>query len=140
VSIAVDAPVAPDTALFRRLSMGLDIVRDEDRDCLRLSSAAFKTKNQRLSVVIEDTLLDEGRKALNSLDNYPDDYLVSITAATAVERDREIERTPEANEKAHAEIVGKVTNGDARKLCREAQWLKAPPGLCPEEEAKIVPS
>lgn len=139
MSIAADAPVAPETALFRRVSPAFDLarVRDEDQDCLRLSSAVFKTKNQRLSVVIEDTLRDEGRSPLDVLTDYPDDFLVAIRAELAMNQGHDIERTAEDKEPAHADIVGKVTGGKAREMCREATWIKAPDDLCPDEQAKI---
>jgi hypothetical protein len=139
VSIAADAPVAPETALFRRVSPAFDIarVKDEDKDCLRLSSAVFKTKNQRLSVVIEDKLEEEGREPLDVLADYPDDFLIAIDAGIPMNQGHGIERTPEDHEPAHAEIVGKVSKGQAREMCEMARWIKAPEDLCPEEQARI---
>jgi hypothetical protein len=87
--------------------------------------------------VVEDQLQEEGRQPLDALTRYPDDFLVAITADLAVKQNHEIERTPEDNEPAHAEIVGKVTGGKAREMCREARWIKAPEGLCSEEAAKV---
>lgn len=138
MAVANDAPVAPETELYRRVSPRLNIglVADEDRDCVRLSSAVFKTKNQRLSVVIEDTLRDEDREPLDALTAYPDDFLVAITADLAVNQEHAIERVPIDEEPAHAEVVGKVTGGKAREMCREARWVKAPGNICPEELEK----
>jgi hypothetical protein len=112
------------------------LVRDEDRDCVRLSTAIFKTKNQRLSVVIEDTLREEGREPIDALANYSDDFLLAITADIVLKQENSVERTPIDEEPAHADIVGKVTQGKANELCREATWIKAPEDLCPEEPGK----
>ena len=88
-------------------------------------------------MVIEDTLVGEGRKPIHVLADYPDDFLIAIDAQIPMNQGHEIERTPVDDEPAHAEIVGKVSKGQAREMCEEARWIKAPDDLCPEEQAKI---
>jgi hypothetical protein len=135
VSVSADSPVAPEAELYRRIPPTLNqgLVYDTNRDCVRLSSAIFNT--ERMSVVIEDTLRDDGREPLDVLREYPDDFLVAITAGLVVEHGQEIERAPEAEEPAHAEVVGKMNKKKARAFCRAAKWIKEPENLCPENDA-----
>jgi hypothetical protein len=134
VAVSADSPVAPETELYRRIPPVLDIalVRDENRQCVRLSSSIFNT--ERMSVVVEDTLKAEGRDPLDVLRNHPEDFLVSITAGLAMEHGQTIERCPEEDEPAHAEVVGKMTKGKARAFSRAVKWVKKPENLCSEDE------
>lgn len=122
------------TRLYRRVlpRAGDGYVLDENRDCLRLSSAVFS--GERMSVLLGDTLDDEGREPLQTLVEYPDNFLVAITAAAAREQEQEVERTPLDEEPAHGEVVGKKTKGRKRALAAAAVWIKAPEGLCPEQK------
>jgi hypothetical protein len=135
VSVAADAPVPPETELYRRIPPILDqaLVYDQNQDCVRLSSAIFNTK--RMSVVIEDALRADGREPLDVLERYPDDFLVAIKAALAMDNGQTIERAPEDDEPAHAEVVGKMNKKKARKFCKAVKWIKKPENLCPEADS-----
>lgn len=125
--------MAAETRLYRRVSPreGDGWVRDENRDCIRLSSAVFT--GDRMSILIGDTLETEGRPPLDALDDHPDHFLVSITADDARAQEQEVERTPIPEEPAHGDVVGRKTRGRSRALRDAARWVKAPNGLCPEE-------
>lgn len=122
-----------DTRLYRRVSPreGDGWVRDENHDCVRLSSAVFS--GERMSVLLGDTLEAEDRPPLDALDGYPDHFLISITAGLARAQGQEVERTPLPNEPAHGDVVGKKTRGRRRALRAAAEWVKAPEELCPDE-------
>lgn len=135
MSVAADAPVPPEIELYRRIPPILDqaLVYDKNRDCVRLSSAIFNT--ERMSVVIEDALRADGREPLDVLEKYPDDFLVAINAGLATEHGQTIERVPEDDEPAHAEVVGKMNTKKARKFCKAVKWIKKPENLCPEPDS-----
>ena len=122
------------TRLFRRVLPRENDgwVRDENRDCIRLSSAVFS--GERMSILIEDTMQSEDRAPLSALDEHPDFFLVSITANSARSQKQEVERTPLDDEPAHGDVVGKKTRGVRRALCAEAEWLKSPEGLCSDQK------
>lgn len=86
-----------------------------------------------MSVLLGDTLEEEGREPLQTLAAYPEDFMVAITAAAAAEQGQEVERVPLAEEPAHGEVVGKKTKGRRRALAGTAVWIKAPAMLCPEQ-------
>jgi hypothetical protein len=131
---AENRPVPPETKLFRRVAPKLEdgYVLDEDDDCLRLSSAAFLGKE--MSVFLGDTLEEEGRDPLDALRQEPGFFLVSLTAADAIEAEQAVVRSPIDEEPAHGDVVGKKTRGRRRALARAAIWIKAPDGLCPDEK------
>jgi hypothetical protein len=87
-----------------------------------------------MSVLLGDTMEAEGRPPLSALENYPDHFLVAITAGAARAQEQEVKRTPIPEEPAHGDVVGKKTRGRRRALCAEAEWVKAPDDLCPEEK------
>lgn len=123
-----------ETRLFRRISPreGDGWVRDENNDCIRLSSAAFV--GDRMSVLLGDTMESEGRPPQDALAGHPDFFLVSITAADARAQEQEIERTPLPDEPAHGDVVGKKARKRRRALRDAAKWVQAPDGLCPDEK------
>ena len=130
---AETAPIAPQTPLYRRVApkLGNGYVLDENRQCLRLSSAAFA--GQEMSVFLGDTMAEEGRDPLEALTREPTYFLVAITAADAVAAEQEVRRTPLADEPAHGDVVGKKTRPRRRALAEAASWLKAPEELCPDQ-------
>jgi len=129
-----ETKVADETRLYRRVPPHQNDgwVRDENRDCIRLSSAVFSPKS--MSVLLGDTMEAEERPPLNALEEYPDHFLVAITAGAARAQAQEVNRTPIPEEPAHGDVVGKKTRGRRRALCSEAEWLKAPEDLCSDEK------
>lgn len=122
-----------ETRLYRRVSPreGEGLVRDENSDCIRLSSAVFT--GDRMSVLLGDTMEAEGRPPVQALDDHPNYFLVSISASDARAQEQEVERTPIPEEPAHGDVVGKKTRGRRRALRDAAEWAKSPDGLCPDE-------
>lgn len=77
---------------------------------------------------------EEGRPPLAALDDYPDHFLVTITAKAAREEEQAVARTPIPEEPAHGDVVGRKSQKRRRRLCAQAVWIKAPEDLCPEEK------
>ena len=125
--------IADDTRLFRRVPPRENEgwVRDENRDCIRLSSAVFSPKS--MSVLLGDRMELEGRAPHDALTKYPDHFLVAITAGDARSQEQEVLRTPVEEEPAHGDVVGKKTRGRRRALCAAAEWLRGPDDLCEDE-------
>jgi hypothetical protein len=119
--------VAPETLLYRRVSPKM---LQAHGDCLRVTSALFKQK-PALSVVIEDTLRALGREPVSILDRYSDQTLIALPASAAFAHDLSVERTPDEDEPAHADVVGNRSGGIARSLLRASEWVVAPSGGCP---------
>lgn len=87
-----------------------------------------------MSVVLGDTLAEEGRSPREALAEEPDFFLVGISAADAEEQDQEVKRTPLESEPAHGDVIGKKPKKVARALRDRAEWVVAPEGLCPEQK------
>jgi hypothetical protein len=128
-----DAPVEDDTGLYHRIPPSPDqIVPDENRGCMRLSSAAFIGKEE-MSVVIEDTLRAMGREPVDILANYPGQYLVRLTAGFVRRYDQIVRRSRTDEEPAHGDVIGRKTKSVARKFAEAACWEIEPPGACPDD-------
>jgi hypothetical protein len=128
-----DAPVEDETGLYHRIPHSRDqIVPDQNRGCMRLSSAAFIGKEE-MSVVIEDTLRAMGRNPADILQNYPGQYLVRLTAGFVREYDQIVRRSRTAEERAHGDVVGRKTKSVARRFAEAACWEIAPLDACPED-------
>ena len=92
----------------------------------RLSSAAFKTTE--LSVNIESLMIEQGRPPEDTIWNYPNDYLTSITAASVREYGYPIIKDTEPpNDPAHGLVLGKKKESFANAMARQHRWIKAPP-------------
>lgn len=133
--------VPANTRLFRRIPPSWLTV-DENRNCIRVSSAAFREREA--SIFLEDVLDFLGREASDVLIGaHAADYLVSVTAAEAEALEQKVQRSPVPNveatdvRRAHGEIVGSKTrkiNGTAIKnrFVELAVWVVAPPNACPD--------
>lgn len=98
--------------------------------CRRVKSALFK-QTPALSVVVGDTLAALGRTPGSILDGHREEMLVSISASSVFEHALAIERSPEPDEPAHADVVGHRSDGIARALLRASEWVVAPADACP---------
>jgi hypothetical protein len=127
MAVPNDPSIGDDLRLFRRVTEAW-IVRDENRGCQRLSSAAFD--NYEMSVVLEDALAVDGRHPTDVLQGFPSTFLASITAGSAREQCQGVVRSPTQEEPAHGEVVGKKTKGRRRALVRAATWIVPPPTPC----------
>jgi len=128
-----DAPVEDETGLYHRIPQSPDqIVPDQNRGCMRLSSAAFIGKEE-MSVVIEDTLRAMGREPGDILKNFPGQYLVRLAAGFVRRYDQTVQRSPTIEEPAHGDVIGRKPKSVARKFAEAACWEIEPPGACPED-------
>jgi hypothetical protein len=95
---------------------------------IRISSGAFQNTSgtDGMSVVMEDTLRDEGRGAEELVAPYPGFGLVSLTAGLCVEEEQEVRRLPVDAEPAHGEVLGKKTKGRSRRFAAAADWVIRP--------------
>lgn len=131
MTIPTDAPVPSETRLFRRVrpSQGRQhLVFDHNRNCVRPSSALFG--QERTSILLGDCLEEQGREPESVLDDFPEDFLVAVSAELAFALKQVIERTPTNTELAHGEIVGKKTGKVKNAFIRNLVWLKQPEDLC----------
>lgn len=128
-----DPSITDDTELYRRVRPLPDqIVPDENRGCVRVTSAAFIGQTE-MSVVLEDTLRAEGREPPDALRDYPGDFLVALKAGFVREKGQGVVRTPRPEEPAHGDVLGKKTRGTARAFAEAACWIVAPPDACAED-------
>jgi hypothetical protein len=119
-----DLSILNEDRLFRRVRMNQ--LRTEPDGSRRPTSAVFK--NQELSINIESLMIEQGRAPEDTLANFPDDYLSSITAGSVREHKYPIVKdTDPPNDPAHGLILGKKTNAFANAMVRVHQWVKAPP-------------
>jgi hypothetical protein len=121
-------PIDDELELYRRVTVPDWLVPDENRDCTRLSSAAFSA--DPMSVVIDDTLRASGREPVDILDRYPSDYLVALTVGLVREHEQQVIRSPIPDEPAHADVVGKKTKGRRRAFATAATWIVGPDNPC----------
>jgi hypothetical protein len=118
--IPVDAPVADQTDLFRRIHPD-SVVWDSIDGRYRPSSGAFR-KKARVSVQIEDALTDEGLEPGVALSAHPSHSLAAVTAAVVRDEDQTVERTPKPGDPAHGDVVGKKSSTCADRLARATRW------------------
>jgi hypothetical protein len=80
--------------------------------------------------LLGDCLEEQGREPESVLDDFPEDFLVAVSAELAFALKQVIERTPTNTELAHGEIVGKKTGKVKNAFIRNLVWLKQPEDLC----------
>ncbi len=127
MTIPPDAPVPADTLLYRRIHPR-QLVADENRNCRRISKAAFQ--DPQMSVALSDALEDAGLTPADVLSRYPDRFLASLTARFVTEHEQEVVRTPEKHDPAHGEVVGHKPRPRARLFSRTARWVIKPSDAC----------
>lgn len=95
---------------------------------IRISSGAFQNTSgtDGMSVVMEDTLRDEGRAAQALVAPYPGFGLVSLTTGLCIEEEQEVRRLPVDEEPAHGEVLGKKTKGRSKRFAAAADWVIRP--------------
>lgn len=120
-----DASIEATTRLFRRVHPHF-IVRDKNRDCMRLASGAFT--DAELSVDIEDSL--DGRDPRSLLEGHADHALVAFPTQSARDLQQVVCRDPEGGGESHGLVVGKKTPSRQRALARASEWVSAPDGAC----------
>lgn len=139
--LPVTEPISDETPLYRRIHP-VHLVPDENENCLRVSTGAFR--DTAMSIAIGDTLDAIGRAPETVLEGYPDQYLVAFAAgdARAADPNLEIVRDPTPAEPAHGEVRGKKKKPVMRALARACVWVVAPENGCeppyPALEAGVV--
>lgn len=131
-----DPSISDDVALYRRVHPQLHVQWDENRQCRRFTSAAFQNTSRTLdmSVALGDTLAKRGREPDSVLAEWPDWYLVSLTAGRVRAHEQGVLRDPLLSDPVHGNVVGEKPPPRRRALSREASWVVAPPEACAEEE------
>jgi hypothetical protein len=83
-------PVSPDTELFRRVSPD-QVVVDETRRCLRMSSAAFR--QSEMSIYLQDVLAAANREPASVIETeaYRKHFLAAFQARVALDLSLEVE-------------------------------------------------
>ncbi len=125
--------------LFRRIHIA-QLVRDDDSDIVRVSSAAFR--DEHLSVDIESGFENEVCTPESCLRNHQNHKLVSITAGGARGLSQSLCRDPLPDDLAHGLVYGpKKSRGIQVGLCAAAVWViptAAPRYVDIEAEKRIL--
>ena len=128
-----DDPTIPNAAELLRRIPRQHLVRDPERGCYRISSAAFDDhpNGSPMSVLLADVMREEGRGPEAALTGHVDFSLVSITAGLARQCNQGVARDPLPTEPAHAVVFGNKTRSVRKRFANEAQWVipSSPPAL-----------
>jgi hypothetical protein len=107
--------------LFRRIHISF-LVRDDDADLVRVSTAAFRDED--LSVNIESVLTESGCTPEACLRNNQDHKLVSISARDARRLNQSLCRDPLPENLSHGLVYGSKKNKQIqREFCAAAIWV-----------------
>jgi hypothetical protein len=115
-----DDPIAAGAGLLRRIHPR-QVIKDSNTGTSRPSSAAFKDLN--LSVDLEPALEAAGLDWHFSLRDHPGYSLVRFPVKAALDQCLTVERRPIAGNVAHAEVLGKKTQGKANSLRDASSWV-----------------
>lgn len=119
-----DTSVPNDLKLYRRIRPDLHMVPDENLDCTRVSSGAFRQRE--MSVILDDTLRSSNREPRDVV-TQQEPYLVFLTAEQARAAGQVVCRAPIEEDFAHGEVIGSKGSGSRRKqLLRAILWAVAP--------------
>jgi hypothetical protein len=106
--------------LFRRIHIA-QLVRDDDSDVVRVSSAAFRDKD--LSVHIESDLENCGRAPESCLQNHRSHKLMAISAGDARRLSQLLCRDPLPDDFSHGLVYGSKNRPIQIGLCASAIWV-----------------
>ena len=120
-----DDPSIPGEAVLWRRIPPHHFVRDENRNSIRPSSAAFEDHpdGSPMSVV----LAAEAAGPLQVLAGHPGFALAAFPAGLARDCEQKIVRDPLPDDPAHALVVGKKTRSVRKRLAVESVWAVSPP-------------
>jgi hypothetical protein len=82
---------------------------------------------KRVSIALEDTLLEADREPADLAPLGPRHGLAWIHAVVARKENQALERTPTADEPAHGDICGEKPTSLRRRLADQATWAIEPP-------------
>lgn len=123
-----DSSVADVTPLYRRVHPNY-VVLDENRNCKRVSSGAFKERVKEMSVHIGDVLDAAGRDPSELVEDIPH-CLISITAGFVRHHSQVVVRSPTPEDESHGDVVGNKPKRTLRAFAEAAVWVVAPEGAC----------
>jgi hypothetical protein len=126
-----DDPSIPDTAIiWRRIHEG-DSEPDEQRQCERITSAAFSPSSEDSAISV--SLADEAGPPEEYLKNpkFKEKYLASFPAKLIRKQELGIIRQATDDDPAHALIVGNITRGKRRAFGKHSSWVIGPENGCP---------
>jgi hypothetical protein len=123
-----DLTIPDEAELWRRIPP-THLILDHNLGRIRPTSAAFENHpdGSPMSVFLADIVLESGRKPEAVLVGHEGFTLASITAGLARECNQKIVRKPLDMEPAHAEVVGKKTDGVKKRFYRGCRWVIPPP-------------
>jgi hypothetical protein len=120
----IDDPTIENHAKLWRRVHPKQIIYDENRRALRVSTAAFTDPS--MSVLLADTVLNSGRDAHDILIGRTGFALTSISAGLARECKQGVARDPLKDEAAHAVVFGTKTKSVKKKFVSHSQWVIPP--------------
>lgn len=122
-----DAAIPKGAELWRRIHPTW-VVRDDNVDALRVSSAAFDNSRDGspTSVLLAKIVRETGRTDFDVLATFEGYALASLTAGQARECHQGVARDPMPDEPAHAFVFGTKTKTAKRCLARSAEWVIPP--------------
>jgi hypothetical protein len=106
--------------IFRRVRP-VDVVWDEQRECMRASSALFRTRE--MSVVLGEHM--GNRRPESIVKRHPDNHLVAFPYAVPAGFGVEIRHDPVQEEPAHGLVV-RATAAASKAMHRAARWVDPP--------------
>jgi hypothetical protein len=119
-----DPSIADATSLYRGVA-AIHVVRDDNRDRFRPTSAAFTRYD--MSVILEDTLVRDGRTPEDAHARLPQAFLAYLTSRFAREHEQGVVRSPQPAEPAHGDVMGKKRRPVQRAFAYAAEWEIPPP-------------
>lgn len=124
-----DPSILDDCELYRLVHPELDVSWDPDRRVWVLSSRAFQNSSgtESMSVVLGDTLSEEGRSPEDANRSKSGWFIVALTAAEVRGEDQGVTREPTTIEAAHGSVNGEKKKPRQRRLRDLARWVVAPP-------------
>ena len=125
---ADDPTILDEDGLWRRIPPR-HLIFDENLRCVRPTSAAFEDhpNGTPMSVLLEKTILREGRGPEDAVQRHEGFSLGAITAGLARECRQRVARDPLPDEPAHALVCGKKTKGVRRTFAKQVEWVIPPP-------------
>lgn len=115
-----DLSIVNSERLFRRIHPQQLVPDERSAGKKRVSSGAFR--DEELSIIIESTLSQSGRRPADLLLAHTKHTLVAIRAATARAHDQKVARDPEPDELAHGVVYGKKRKC-ALALSESIEWI-----------------
>jgi hypothetical protein len=123
-----DGSVEDATDLLRLINK--EWIRLEESGRYRVSSAAFCNSSGGaldMSVVLDDTLREQGRSAASLLDDQSQFVgVVALQAGFVRTEEQKIRRSPTESEPAHGGVIGRKNPGRRKRFAEQARWVQPP--------------